>query len=546
MNQTIYYILSLIIAIGVLFGIKLLNDPKTAVKGNRTGAIFLLLAIILTMVHADIMSLIDIWIALAIGAVAGVVWASRVKMIQMPQLVSAFNGFGGAASMLVALILIFNGINSQFELYSALAAFAIGTFTFSGSMVATGKLSGKLPQKPVPFKSITSNLLVLAMIAWVIFPAFNMVEVNNILYILIGLAVSTAFGLVLTFRVGGADMPITISLLNSFSGVAGAIAGLAVNDPLLVAISGIVGASGLILTQIMCRAMNRNLGEILSGKTTTSGEKPSATTAAVKKQTPAATTKKTDLSSLLNNAKRVIIVPGYGMALAQAQAQVKQLADLLESKGVEVEFAIHPVAGRMPGHMNVLLAEVDVGYEQLKEMDEVNPLFADTDVAIIIGANDVVNSAANTATDTPIYGLPILEVDKAKHVIVCNFDDKPGYAGVDNPLYSKEEDVTLMWGDAKDSITKLISEANKSGESKETSSSDNELQVALQNAKRVIIVPGYGMALAQAQAQVKQLADSFESKGVEVEFAIHPVAGRMPGHMNVLLAEVDVGYEQLK
>ncbi|MDL2211734.1 NAD(P)(+) transhydrogenase (Re/Si-specific) subunit beta, partial [Erysipelotrichaceae bacterium OttesenSCG-928-M19] len=269
MSDTVYYIVSLVITVGVLYGIKLLNSPKTAVNGNRTGAVFLLLAIIITMVNANIMSFIDIWIALAIGAVIGVIWAMKVKMIQMPQLVSAFNGFGGGASMLVAVTLIYNGIESQFELYSALAAYLIGSFTFAGSMVATGKLSGKLPQKPVPFKSLTSNALVVAMILWVIAPALGMFAVTNIVYIILGLIISTAFGLVLTFRVGGADMPITISLLNSFSGVAGAIAGLAISDPLLVAISGIVGASGLILTQIMCRAMNRNLGDILSGKTTT-------------------------------------------------------------------------------------------------------------------------------------------------------------------------------------------------------------------------------------------------------------------------------------
>jgi NAD/NADP transhydrogenase beta subunit len=252
--------------------------------------------------------------------------------------------------------------------------------------------------------------------------------------------------------------------------------------------------------------------------------------------------------AILAKAHRVIIIPGYGMALAQAQHQVKQLADLLEANEIQVEFAIHPVAGRMPGHMNVLLAEADVPYEKLHEMEEINPKFKDCDVAIIIGANDVVNPAAREAEGTPIYGMPVLSADEAKHVIVCNYDLKPGYAGVENPLYSMEDKVTLLLGDAKETLTKLSAEfeSAKHGvagtELEEGGESPAQL---LREAKKVIIIPGYGMALAQAQHLVKQLADKLKANGAEVSFAIHPVAGRMPGHMNVLLAEADVSYEEL-
>ncbi|MFR8275709.1 MAG: NAD(P)(+) transhydrogenase (Re/Si-specific) subunit beta, partial [Desulfovibrio fairfieldensis] len=256
-----------------------------------------------------------------------------------------------------------------------------------------------------------------------------------------------------------------------------------------------------------------------------------------------------DATQALKTAKNVIIVPGYGMALAQAQHKVKQLADALEERGAEVDYAIHPVAGRMPGHMNVLLAEANVDYEHLLEMDTVNPMFADADLVVVVGANDVVNPAANTAEGTPIYGMPILEVDKAKAVIVCNYDEKPGYAGVDNPLYTKPG-VIMMLGDAAQTVGNLVKLASgaapaASAEAAPEKAEAQDATQALKTAKNVIIVPGYGMALAQAQHKVKQLADALEERGAEVDYAIHPVAGRMPGHMNVLLAEANVDYEHL-
>jgi NAD(P) transhydrogenase subunit beta len=342
-------------------------------------------------------------------------------------------------------------------------------------------------------------------------------------------------------------MPITISLLNSLSGVAGGIAGIAVGDTMLVAIGGIVGASGLLLTQIMCRAMNRKLISILLGSTSVKA------TAPVQEETPAEEEAAAEAApartpgSILREAKKVILVPGYGMALAQAQNKVKALCDKLEANGAEVKFAIHPVAGRMPGHMNVLLCEVDVPYDKLYEMDAINGEFADCDAAVVIGANDVVNPAANTAEGTPIYGMPVLNVADAKHVIVCNFDKKPGYAGVPNPMYD-DPDTILLLGDAKETVASLIDALDEEADAPAADSSaadDADPGAILREAKKVILVPGYGMALAQAQRNVKELADKLEANGAEVKFAIHPVAGRMPGHMNVLLCEVDVPYDKL-
>ena len=259
---------------------------------------------------------------------------------------------------------------------------------------------------------------------------------------------------------------------------------------------------------------------------------------------------KSTAGAILSTAKRVIIVPGYGMALAQAQHEVKQLADKLRSKGAEVRFAIHPVAGRMPGHMNVLLAEANVPYEDLFEMEAINDDFAKVDAAIVIGANDVLNPAARNAEGTPIYGMPVLNVDQAPYVVICNYDLKPGYAGVENPLYTREEGVALLTGDAKESLARLMEEMDQTvapeGEgSKESSPGTSSYTQWMKEARKVIIVPGYGMALAQAQHEVKQLADKLAKQGAEVRFAIHPVAGRMPGHMNVLLAEANVPYDDL-
>lgn len=577
---TLYYILAAFLAITVLIGISMMSKVKTSVKGNLIGSISMLLMIILTLWYWDIFSFVELYIGMLVGTGLGIWLSIKVDMIQMPQMVAILNGFGGAASMLAGILtLIAAGDGSTTDIFSLVTAglaIFVGALTFTGSVIAAFKLHAIITQKPVVFKrhALWTGLTIVASLVTVVFlsiPAVLAVTVAKAILIILCTILSGLFGVIFAIRVGGADMPITISLLNSFSGVAGSIAGLAISDPLLVAVGGIVGASGLLLTQIMCRSMNRKLMDILLGKTSApqlKGTKtPAMATTGGGVAVPADDFVETSVevpvepevptgpayAKWLNDAEKVIIVPGYGMALSQAQPLVKNLANELEEAGKQVEFAIHPVAGRMPGHMNVLLAEVDVPYEKLHEMEEINPQFEETDVAIIIGANDVVNPAANTAEGTPIYGMPILNVEEAKHLIIMNYDKQPGYAGVDNPLYDegREDQIALLLGDAKESLQTLQKEYRLGFcpvEVKEEIESEDAVPAHvdwLDAAETVIIAPGYGMALSQAQSVVKQLADELEQKGKQVEFAIHPVAGRMPGHMNVLLAEVDVPYEKL-
>ena len=552
MSPLIYYLMCAVLSILVLVGISMMSKVETAVKGNTLSAVSLLAGVVLTLFYYGIVGVPFIYICLLIGSLIGYSMAKKVQMIQMPQLVALLNGIGGAASAMVGILsyLRIGAIPSAYENFTsvtAILAVVIGLITLMGSLVAAGKLHKILPQKPIIWRNhqaLTSLLIILSIIP-VIASYFSAADTNLFLaqpQLVLPLAIiaSSLFGLSFAVRVGGADMPITISLLNSLSGVAGAIAGMAIGDILLVSVGGIVGASGLLLTQIMCRNMNRQLMDILLGKTSTTGQ--------AQKQTPATTTQhkekeeeQNDLPKLMQTAKNVILIPGYGMALAQAQHQVKQLADKLEQQGAQVRYAVHPVAGRMPGHMNVLLAEADVPYDELYEMEQINADFAETDLAIIIGANDVVNPAAREAEGTPIYGMPVLNADQAKHIIVCNYDTQPGYAGVDNPLYTSDK-ATLLLGDAKESLQQLIALV---GQNKQDNTSKPQTKLNLQEAKDVILVPGYGMALAQAQHQVKQLADKLERNGARVRYAVHPVAGRMPGHMNVLLAEADVPYDEL-
>ena len=577
MSLMLYYIICTVLALFVLAGISMMSKVKTAVRGNLLSAVSLLAGIVITLIRYDILSVVSIYIYMLIGLFIGLIMFRRVKMIEMPQMVALLNGVGGAASAIVGAISLLGfgavvpaGGNTQPEYYmfsnvTASLALVVGLITLVGSLIAAGKLHHILPQKPIVWKkhgSIIRFALVGSLLAVVLalFIGTSVAVISNPYFILlIALLFSSLFGYVFAIRVGGADMPITISLLNSLSGVAGAVAGMAIGHILLVAVGGIVGASGLLLTQIMCRAMNRSLLDILTGRTSVKSKKEvsnSKSSIKLKDATEKSLQTSKELeektaANVLALAKSVIIVSGYGMALAQAQHLVKQLADQLELNGAEVKYAIHPVAGRMPGHMNVLLAEADVSYEQLYEMDALNDEFKNTDAVIVIGANDVLNPAARDAVDTPIYGMPILNVDEAKEVIICNFDLNPGYAGVENPLYDRKEGVYLKLGDAKESIQQLLTElksaqmAVESNINTEVKNQDPVAAEILAASRSVIIVPGYGMALAQAQHLVKQLADQLELNGAEVKYAIHPVAGRMPGHMNVLLAEADVSYEQL-
>lgn len=555
MNDSLYYLFCGLCVVAVLLGINLMSKVKSSVLGNGLSAAAMVLAIGLICITrggvAGIFVIIALIVALAAGVVVGVYGAMKAKMIDMPQIIALLNGLGGAASALVAAVTAVNGAASLFEGFTAGLALAIGALTFTGSLIAAGKLARILDAKP---KSLPNHSTIMAVLAVVCVVGIVLQTSTSGAWAVLVALVSLAIGVVFVMRVGGADMPITISLLNALSGVAGGIAGMAINEPLLVAVGGIVGASGLILTQDMCKAMNRKLITILSGKTTVSApaaaEAPKEEPAPVSAQPEKLTEEK--VGEALQCAKKVILVPGYGMALSQAQSDVAALAAALEKKGTEVKFAIHPVAGRMPGHMSVLLCEADIDYDKLFMLEDINEEFASCDIVVVIGANDVTNPAANTAEGTPIYGMPVLNVEEAPMAVFCNFDTKPGYAGVPNPLY-EAENVLLMLGDAKASVQKLLSYAEGSVEAAPAQQAAEETDkltldgvgAALQNAKKVILVPGYGMALSQAQSDVARLAAKLENRGAEVKFAIHPVAGRMPGHMSVLLCEADIDYDKL-
>ena len=589
MTDTVYYIICGVLSIGVLLGINMMSKVKSAVKGNRLSALCMLAAVCVTLYKYQIFSAGMMWAGLAIGAAIGIYLTIKVEMITMPQTVALLNGLGGAASAVAALLTL-AAVNTQTGIFAIVTggiALAVGALTFSGSLIAAGKLHKLLPQKPtvLPAHQALTTVSFLGMIAFIVLLPIKPELMMSIS--VAGLVISLLFGIFFAIRVGGADMPITISLLNSTSGVAASIAGMAIGDILLVSVGGIVGASGLLLTQIMCKAMNRSLASILFSKAASPAKsaqpaKPAGPSASSSKETSEAKAQQTgeakpaqqeltatghadksQLPSWFSNAKEIIFIPGYGMALSQAQGLVKQLADKLESMGKNVRFAIHPVAGRMPGHMNVLLCEVDIPYDKLYEMETINPDFDKTDLAIIIGASDVVNPAANTAEGTPIYGMPVLAAEKAKKLIICNYDLQPGYAGVPNPLYEPNPNTMMLLGDAKESINTMLDSlrtkggaagsasggesANLGAEASQEQAGTEAPQIGpwFKEAKEIIVIPGYGMALSQAQGLVKQLADKLEAMGKNVRFAIHPVAGRMPGHMNVLLCEVDIPYDKL-
>ena len=462
MSNTLYYTLSALLSVGVLLGIRWMSKVTTAVRGNRLSALCMLAGIVLVLVREGIVSSLYLWLGLFAGLVLGIVLAKKVRMITMPQMVGLLNGLGGAASAIAAWMTLESAALPVFERATGELALAVGTLTFTGSLVAAGKLHRVLPQKPVrlPHHQALTTFSFIVMAVSLALAA--LLPAHRMPFTYLNMLSGLLFGLLFALPVGGADMPITISLLNSTSGVAAAIAGMAIGDVLLVSVGGIVGASGLLLTQIMCRAMNRKLSAILLGQT---AAPPAASAAPAEAGAePAPESEKPeevpqepkDAGKWMQEAQNILIIPGYGMALSQAQEPVKKLYDTLTAGGKTVRFAIHPVAGRMPGHMNVLLAEVDVPYDALFEMDDINPDIDKVDLAFVIGANDVVNPAANTAEGTPIYGMPVLEVDRAKHIIIMNYDDKPGYAGVPNPLYKDSAHVLLLFGDAKESLNTLL------------------------------------------------------------------------------------------
>lgn len=460
LSDTAYYAICGVLTLGVLFGIHLMSRVEKAQLGNQISALAIALAIVLTLIKKDIIPVWILYPAMAVGLIIGLIMAKRVTMIQMPQLVALFNGMGGAASALVAsfaFISLFPG-NDYFGRTTSALAVAVGMITLTGSLVAAGKLHQILDQKPVilPFHQATTiSLAAILPLLVIIGGIAGFIPASLLLLLLIVL--SSLFGVILAIRVGGADMPITISLLNSFSGVAAAIAGFAVNDILLIAIGGIVGASGLFLTQIMCRAMNRKLSEILLGKTSLREENRTSPTEETS-NTPGKKPETVDPVTVIKSARNVIIVPGYGMALAHAQHLVKKIARKLADNGTSVKFAIHPVAGRMPGHMDVLLIEAGVPFEDVFEMDDINEEFKNADLTIVVGANDVINPAARNTKGTPISGMPILNVDHCKNIVIFNYDLKPGYSGVDNPIYSRRDGVWIIQGDAAVTLQNIVAQ----------------------------------------------------------------------------------------
>ncbi|MDJ0797629.1 MAG: NAD(P)(+) transhydrogenase (Re/Si-specific) subunit beta [Calothrix sp. MO_167.B12] len=448
-----------------ILGLKKLGSPATARNGNVTAAVGMLLAVVVTLLDQQVLNYQMILLGLAIGSAIGAIAAYKVEMTQMPQMVGLLNGLGGSASALVAVAEFWRllGASQNVPLdanISMLLDVLIGGVTFTGSAIAFAKLQGIMSGSPITFP-LQQPINALLLGSYVVGGAFLLIDPHNLPIFLGVVAVSLVLGVMFVIPIGGGDMPVVISLLNSFSGLAAAAAGFVVMNNMLIIAGALVGASGLILTEIMCKAMNRSLFNVLfSAFGTGSG-------AAVGGAAGAAATDKVvhsidpeEGAMMLGYARSVVIVPGYGMAVAQAQHSVRELADQLEKLGVDVKYAIHPVAGRMPGHMNVLLAEANVPYEQLHDMDDINPQLDQTDVALVIGANDVVNPAARTDDKSPIYGMPILEVDKAKHTIVIKRGMSVGFAGVDNDLFYKDK-TTMLFGSAKDMVTKLVSEVKQ-------------------------------------------------------------------------------------
>ena len=432
-----------------IFGLKQLGSPATARRGNMISSLGMLIAIVAALLDQGIVDYKWIAIGFVAGGAIGAAAARLVQMTAMPEMVALFNGFGGLASLLVGWAAL-SPTASTGTLVTIVLSILIGGMTFTGSLVAYGKLSETIGSGSVLFRGqqIVNSLIVLGILLSAVMFCLEPAS-THWLFIVIGL--SLLFGVMAVIPIGGADMPVVISLLNSYSGLAACAAGFAVNNNILIVAGSLVGASGIILTQIMCKAMNRSLANVLfsgfgSGKVETAAVEGEIKPISVE-----------DAYYVLEAATNVAIIPGYGMAVAQAQHVVKELMELLEENGAEVNFGIHPVAGRMPGHMNVLLAEADVPYDQLLEMDDINPRMENVDVAIVIGANDVVNPAAREVETSPIYGMPVINVDSARTVFVLKRSMASGFAGIENPLFYKDN-TRMLFGDAKESITGLIRE----------------------------------------------------------------------------------------
>ena len=461
----------LIGSISFIIGLKMLSHPDSARKGNMYAALGMTIAIIATIfLYEDSEGLTlgnYTWIfsGLVIGSVIGTIAAKKVQMTAMPQMVSLFNGMGGACAAIISIVefrhLISEGIglsNVPLLAFIVLAGLVIGTVSFTGSMIAFGKLNGNIGDRTLPLQQVFNIGLLLIIAVILSLLVFGIGTMNIVMLFYILLIISALYGILFVMPIGGADMPVVISLLNSFTGVAAAFGGFLYNNPVMLTGGILVGSAGTVLTILMCKAMNRSLTNVIVGSF--GGNKAGG------QSTDAGGTYKeisiTDAAVLMTYSKKVIIVPGYGLAVAQAQHICHELEKVLDANGVEVKYAIHPVAGRMPGHMNVLLAEADVSYDKLADMDEINPEFAHTDVVLVLGANDVVNPAAKTDPSSPIYGMPILDVENASHVIVNKRSMKPGYAGIENALFYQPK-TSMLFGDAKECLNKLVQEIKSLG-----------------------------------------------------------------------------------
>ncbi len=447
--QTLIQFAFVVSAALFIFGLKQLGSPATARRGNMISSTGMLIAIVAALMDQGIVDYQYILMGFVVGGAIGAAAARMVAMTSMPEMVALFNGFGGMASLLVGAAALSPGA-STFTLVTIVLSILIGGLTFTGSLVAYGKLSETISSAPVMFvgQQVVNSLIVLGILGSAVMFCMQPDQLHW-LYVVVGL--SLLFGVMAVIPIGGADMPVVISLLNSYSGLAACAAGFAVDNNILIVAGSLVGASGIILTQIMCKAMNRSLANVLfsgfgSGKVETAEVEGEIKPISVD-----------DAYYVLEAASNVAIIPGYGMAVAQAQHVVKELCELMEENGTEVNFGIHPVAGRMPGHMNVLLAEADVPYDQLLEMDDINPRMENVDVAIVIGANDVVNPAAREVESSPIYGMPVINVDQARTVFVLKRSMASGFAGIENPLFYKDN-TRMLFGDAKESIGGLIRE----------------------------------------------------------------------------------------
>jgi NAD(P) transhydrogenase subunit beta len=454
-NSIVINLAYLVASVLFIVGLKRLSHPRTAVQGNFLGALGMLLAIVVTLFDRSIVGYGEILAGVLVGTAIGAVMAQRVQMTSMPQLVALFNGVGGGASVLVAGAAVTgaiatNNLPETDSLVATMASGLIGAVTFWGSLVAWAKLEGRMSEAAITFPGQQPVNAVLAIVI-LLLSAWGVADPDSSAYLWVVIA-SSALGILLTIPIGGADMPVAIALLNSYSGLAGAATGFVLDNSVLIVAGSLVGASGIILTQIMCRAMNRSMTNVLFGVAAGADAGPSQDEVYAGKVKSASAE---EIAMLFDDARRVVFVPGYGMAVSQAQYAVRDLYNLLTARGIEVLFAIHPVAGRMPGHMNVLLAEANIPYDVLKEMDEINPTFEQTDVAIVLGANDVVNPMARDTPNCPIAGMPILDVDKARSVVVIKRSLSPGFAGIPNPLFATEKTL-MLFADGKKAILDLI------------------------------------------------------------------------------------------